>query len=459
MCYLKVCFFYYRQSKLCATKVLVYTRQSHLFGFLPSSYPSEGVKDDTLALLKSIVYDDLGVLKIYKITPDTLEKDIQRHVQAFVEKTDHAIFLIIANMQDVTLKMINHLRILVEQKENESLGDGKLFVFLLQFPQGQHLFTHCYPALFLNGWDHFYLDSLTTDVSVPGLPKPLQNVVDIRQCFHVALCIPNTNISVTLSLEPLLKEAIPVISPRVVVGLSDKAYNRPLSISKRQTRIKELLMKDVVKQDDLSLCSPVGKALCSLFTQYWDNVAVTKFLQDAAHFTFRHQSTLSITSYIQTKIKALFFEFIVYMLWKINEDCNLDCYYLNSSSTNSVENLFGDITGNLFFKAPSLYSLPRACRSLPPPENKGFEFPFFSIVYHYLEEMLDGCQEIVNKNTSSAVLNPHSSVSSKEIKLIEEKELFEVMKKKLQHIIDVSYSCVYSTFIPLIGNHCWKRDY
>ena len=431
---------YYRQSKLCATKVLVYTRQSHLFGYLPSNYPSEGIKDDTLALLKSIVYDDLRGLKIYKITPDTPEKDIQRHIQGFVERKDHDVFLILANMQDVTLKMINHLRILVEQKENESLGDGKLFVFLLQFPQGQHLFTHCYPALFLNGWDHFYLDSLTTDVSVPGLPKPLQNVVDIRQCFRVALCIPNTNVSVTLSLEPLLKEAIPIISPRVVVGLSDKAYNKPLSISKRQSRIKELLMKDVVEQEDeLSLCTPVGKALCSLFTQYWDNVAVTKFLQDAAHFTFRHQSTLSITSYIQTKIKALFFEFIVYMLWKINEDCNLDCYYLNSSCTNSVEKLFGDITRNLFFKAPSLYSLPRACRSLPPPENKGFEFPFFSIVYHYLEEMLDGCQEIVNKTTSPAPLNPHSSVSSKEIKLIEEKELFEVMKKKLQHVIDVSH--------------------
>ena len=45
----------------------------------------------------------------------------------------------------------------------------------------------------------------------------------------------------------------------------------------------------------------------------------------------------------------------------------------------------------------------------------------------------------MNKTTSPAPLNTHSSVSSKEIKLIEEKELFEVMKKKLQHVIDVSH--------------------
>ena len=397
------------------------------------------MNDDTLALLKSIVYDDLGVLKIYKITPDTLHGEIERQVENFSESMDHTIFLIIANMQDVTLKMINHLRILVEQKENESLNDDKLIVFLLQFPQGQQLFTHCYPALFLSGWDHFYLDSLTTDFSVCGLPKPLQNVVDIRQCFRVALCIANTDDSLSLSLEPLLMEAIPVISPRVVVGSTNKIYNKPMSIKERQKQLKTLLIKSALEQEEYYVCTPFGKALCFLFTQYWDNVTVTKFLQAAASFSFCHQSTLSITSYIQTRIKALFFEFVIYMLWKINEDCNLDCYeFSDSSSTINVEEFFGSITKNLRFKVPSLSSLPHACRALPPPENKGFKFPFFGMVYHYLEEMLDCSQEIVNKKMSSKAINPQSSISSKAIKKFEEKELFEVMKEKLQQVVDVS---------------------
>ena len=441
---------------MCAKKVLVYTRQSHLFGFLPSSYPSEGVKDDTLALLKSIVYDDLRVLKIYKITPDRLHGEIEKQVQTFSESMDHTIFLIIANMQDVTLKMINHLRILIEQKENESLNDDKLIVFLLQFPQGQQLFTHCYPALFLSGWDHFYLDSLTTDFSVCGLPKPLQNVVDIRQCFQVALCIASSDDSVSLSLESLLKEAIPVISPRVIVGSTNKIYNKPMSVKERQKLLKKLLLKDTLEQEEQWECTYLGKALCFLFTQYWDNVTVTKFLQAAASFSFRHQSTLSITNYIQTRIKALFFEFVVYMLWKINEDCNLDCYeFSDSSSTIIVEEFFGSITKNLKFKVPSLSSLPRACRGLPPPENKGFKFPFFGMVYHYLEEMLDCSQEIVNKKLSSKAINPQSSVSSKAIKQFEEKELFEVMKEKFQQVVDVSNIesvCISFGFI-YTGNH------
>ena len=419
-------------------KALVYTRQSHLFGYLPSSYPSEGIKEDTLRLLQSVIYDDLHALKIYKITPDTLEREIEGQIQMFVESGNHTIFLIIANMQDVTLKMINHLRILVEQKENES-ENGKLIVFLLKFPQGQQLFTHCYPALFLSGWDHFYLDSLTTDVSICGLPKPLQNVVDIRQCFRVALCIASSDDSVSLSLEPLLKEAIPVISPRVIVGSTNKIYNKPMSIKERQKLLKKLLLKDNAQQEDC-LCTPLGKALCSLFTQYWDNITVTKFLEAAASFSFRHQSTLSITSYIQTRIKALFFEFVVYMLWKINEDCNLDCYeFSDSSSTIIVEELFGSITKNLFFKAPSLSSLTHACHSLPPPENKGFEFPFFGIICHYLEEMLDCCREIVNKNMNSKEHNPQSSTSIT-TKVLEEKKIFELMKNNLQKLSDdVSY--------------------
>ena len=424
-----------------------------MFGFLPSSYPSEGVKDDTLALLKSIVHDDLGVLKIHKITPDTLHGEIEKQVQTFSESMDHTIFLIIANMQDVTLKMINHLRILVEQKENESLNDDKLIVFLLQFPQGQQFFTRCYPALFLSGWDHFYLDSLTTDFSVHGLPRPLQNVVDIRQCFRVALCIASSDDSVSLSLEPLLKEAIPVISPRVIVGSTNKIYNKPMSVKERQKLLKKLLLKDTLEEEEQWECTYLGKSLCFLFAQYWDNVTVTKFLQAAASFSYRYQSTLSITSYIQTRIKALFFEFIVYMLWKINENCNLDCYeFSDSSSTIIVEELFGSITKSLL--VPSLSFLPHACHALPPPENKGFKFPFFGMVYHCLEEMLDCCQEIVNKKMSSKTINPQSSISSKGTKQFEENMLFELMKEKLHQVIDVSTIeplCIY-IFI-YAGNH------
>ena len=317
-------------------------------------------------------------------------------------------------MREITVKMVNYLRVLIEQHENSLPTDEhKLVLIVLQLPQS---FSRCYPVLFLNGWDHFYLDSLTTDIQVPGIPKALQNVVDIRQCFCTALGIVSEDDTFSLNLQPFLEEAIPVISSRVIVGSSGSWYNTPMSVSTRQAYLKHLLIKD-----DTGTCTSIGKAICQ---KYWDSKAITKFLQSASHFTFCNLSTLSITNYIQTKIKALFFEFAVYILWKINEDCNLDTYL----PQHNIAELFAGVINNLFSKLPTLSSLSYVCQNLATPTNKGFKFPFFGMLYHYLEEVLDGCQEIVSK-----------TVNKKATKAALEESIFKEMKNKLQQILEVSY--------------------
>lgn len=401
--------------------------------------------------MKNVIYDDLESLKILKVTPDTPEGEIEKHVADFMNDASRNIFLLTANMQDVTVKMINYLRIVVEQQENvveqqenRSIHDDKLVVIVLHFPQAQ-FFDQCYPALFLTGWDHFYLDSLTTDIKVEGVLKPLRNVVDIKQCFRIALRMAtSSDMVVSIDLEPLLEEAIPVISSRVIVGSSGREYNGTLSISARQDQLKKLFIEEKLERNDqLTSCTPIGKAFCSLFHQYWDNKTVTVFLKDAARFTFSHQSTLSITSYIQTRIKALFFEFIVYVLWKINEDCNLDTVFSMDIPTEVLQKLFADVINTLFPNLPSLYALS-ICRNLPPPEDKGFKFPFFNMTFHDMEELLDGCQEIVNKRNSSKTFDLTTSYSARTTKDILEKDMFKEMKEKLEQIVEVSQMSINS---------------
>ena len=136
------------------------------------------------------------------------------------------------------------------------------------------------------------------------------------------------------------------------------------------------------------------------------------------------------------------------MLWLINQDCNLDCYdFSDSSSSTTMIELFGGIIKSLFFKLPSLSLLPHACHALQPPKNKGFHFPFFGLVYHNLEKILDGCQQTINKTLKSKAFDPLSSVHSKPIKEFMEKEMFKVMKEKLQELVNVSqYYLVYYIF-------------
>ena len=403
-----------RISQLCASKLLVYTCHSHLFGLIPSIFPSTNVKEDSKHFLRSIVTDDLNSLVIFKVSSDISEGKIERHIENFMNDKNKSLLLLIANMKEITVKMVNYLRVLIEQHENLlPSNEHKLVLIVLQLPR---FFSHCYPVLFLNGWDHFYLDSLTTDIQVPGIPKALQNVVDIRQCFRTALGILSENDTFSLNLQPFLEQAIPVISSRVIVGSSGSWYNTPMSVSTRQAQLKHLFIKD-----DTGTCTSIGEAICHLFQKYWDSKAITKFLQSASHFTFCNLSTLSITNYIQTKIKALFFEFVVYILWKINEDCNLDTYLPQ------YDELFTGVINNLFSKLPTLSSLSFVCQNLATPTNKGFKLPFFGMLYHYLEEVFDECQEIVSK-----------TVNNKATKAAFEESIFKEMKKKLHQILEVS---------------------
>ena len=108
----------------------------------------------------------------------------------------------VINMQETKKQMVNHIRIMVEQVEGNPLlphvstvPQGtrdyclwrfiiictplsflqKLFVLLLHFPPSM-FYDRCYPALFLNGWDHHYFDSLQ--------PEP-EGIVDIRYVHAV----------------------------------------------------------------------------------------------------------------------------------------------------------------------------------------------------------------------------------------------------------------------------------
>lgn len=412
-----------------ATKLIVYTRQSYLFGMLPLIFShTNNLQESMKLLLMNVIFEDLELLKMLKVSLDTPEGEISKEIASFIDNGRQKVFVLIANMQDLTAEMVNYLRIVIEQKENRSLFDDKMFVLLLHFPQVQ-FFNRCYPALFLNGWDHFYLDSLTTDIKMEGIPEPLRNVVDIKQCFRIALGISDSNDALSLHLKPLLEVAIPVISSRVITGSSQGEYNKTIQVSARQLQLRKIFFIN-------NNCTPIGEAFCTLFHKYWDNKTVIKFLKDAANFTFRHQSTLSITSYIQTRIKALFFEFVVYVLWMINQDCNLDTLLsMNlAESFKKVQNLFSSVIKTMFKKLQSLKSLPHICRSLRPPENKKFQFPFFSMAYLYVEELIDVCHEIVNKRKR----DPTASFSPKATKEILEREMFEEMKKKLQKLLDVS---------------------
>lgn len=416
--------FVYRRSHLCATKILCYTRQSPLISNIPLLYPSTMVTEHKKLFLEDIICNDLDSLMLIKVTPVMLEGELERIIQQFMKSINYKVMLIIANMHDITTKMVNHLRILVEQ--NEPIDNGKLVVFLLHFPPAT-FFSTCYPALFLSGWDHFYLDAISTKLDLPeGLPQALSNIVDIKRCFQKCLHVSEntTDNAFSLRLQPLFKEAIPVISPRINIGDSNTSmgwlYNSKMPVAHRQVLLRKLFETEI------------GKSFVHLFCHYWDETTMAEFLEDASRFVFQQQSTLSITSYVQTKIKTLFFEFLIYMLHQINEDCNLDTMgqILNENwkCNNSVEMLFCCVIRTFTTRLSNLVAVSLN-NPICAPRNTGFQFPFFRMIHHTLEEIVDGCREETNVRSTA--------ISSRSTLQTVENSMFKAMKKKLEKLHEV----------------------
>ena len=391
---------FYSEAESCPTKLLCYTRSSPLITQkVPVQYPNKlyanEVDFETYHMtLEELVYDDPRQLVVCKLTSSVSLSNFEKLLQHFTQKKSLNVFLIIANMQDVSRnikKVVNHVRIMIERAESQSQCRGKLFVVLLHFPPVM-FFDACYPSLFLRGWDHHYLDTIAHN-HIKGT-NLIRSPLDIELWFK-CLCLPDgftrgDDRTVVVALSALQEEAIPVITSRVCFGSQGNSqFNRPMDGIERSKSIRNLL-KD----------KGVGDILCARFSTYWKPKVIIEYIRQAAEFTYNHESSLSLTDSVQTAFKSLFFDFMVYMISQMNTQFSIDLLY-GTESPWRVEKLFLDILAVM--PVPNLSKLQARSSSLTPPVlvsgNGGYcsQFPFFSYVFQALESLMDKCRELVNQ--------------------------------------------------------------
>ena len=308
-----------------------------------------------------------------KISSIPSQSSIQKLLRSFIRSPTSQVLLLIANMQEASSSMVNHLRIMIEEVENLSTYQSKFFVLLIHFPPA-NFFDSCYPSLFLRGWDHYYLDTIAhTDRG--------QGVVDIGDWFFHC-CFPqeassNEEDSLMQSLEGILPEAIPILLSRVYFGKTGGSFNHNMNGSERSKALNELLFQ-----------KGIGQVLCKKFRSYWKPAVMEDYLERAALFAKNRESTLSITDSIQTMFKTLFFDFLVYIISRINEDFNLDVLF-GDDCTPHTQRLFLDILH--VFPCPRLPELKARSNSLLTlqPLKYAPRFPFFSLIATTVDKLVD----------------------------------------------------------------------
>ena len=377
-----------RDMSVCATKLLCFTRSSPFIQQLPLEFPSAMLTaqsvDNSHQLLERYVFFDTDSLMMCKVSLQHSQSKLKKLVEKFV-KSDRCLLLLTANMQAVTKKMVNHLRVIIEEAESQIKNTTKLFVLLFHIPPAM-FFDPCYSSLFLQGWDHYYLDSITPATLTKG--AEIKTVVDINEWFQQCCCsgyvASHCDDSMLTGLEFMLEDAVPVIASRLDVKIGRHGFfHESIDASQRKNIIKDLLIK-----------KRIGAALSHRFAEYWTPQTMLELLQKVTRLTNSRKSTLNITDTIQTRFRALFIDFLVYMLAKINEHHNVNIL-LEKDTTSNILELFLKLLQNM--PVPDLKSLQVLSGVQPPNKSDCLpKFPFFKYVCEAVDKYIDESTEKVN---------------------------------------------------------------
>lgn len=368
-------------------KLVCFTRSSPLVHSLPAQFPSSTTTEpdqqpNTVeTTVANLVFEKTDKLVVHKLSNLLSQSSVQELLMEFVSSEEAEVCVLLANMQETSCKTVNHIRVMIEEAELRTREQlCKVFVLLLHFPPAQ-FFQHCYPALFLKGWDHAYLDTVAHST--------VKGVVDIQDwffkcCFPAEELNPNDPDTLLQALSELLPQTISVISARVYFGnRSDGSFNSNMNATQRSNALKTLLF-------DRGL----GSVLCEKFRAYWKPKVMAEYLERAATFCKQRESTLNITDSIQTQVKSLFMDFCVYMLTRINENFNLDVIYAEESST--IHKLF--LAVFKVFPVPKLSQLNLLSNNLPTLQLPVHcpRFPFFALIYTLMEKQVELSVEAAN---------------------------------------------------------------
>ena len=368
-------------------KVLCFTRSSPLVHQLPALYrgsapDTQNKLEDVQKTVKDLVFENTQQLVVCKLSSVVSQTAIQELLKDFIHSEKANVCVIIANMQETSQQIVNHLRIIVEETEALAPQKQKLFVFLLHFPPAQ-FFKPCYPSLFLKGWDHCYLDAVAHST--------VKGVVDIRDWFWQCCFPPDAEQqdeegdSLVKALNDILPQAIPILSSRVYFGnRTGGSFNSPMNGSSRSKALKELLFE-----------RGVGRVLCERFRSYWKPTVMAEYLDRAASFSKNRESTLNITDSIQSVFKTLFFDFLVYMISRINDRYNIDVLFDKDASP-AIQWLFADILH--VFPLPPLSQVKVLSSNIQAPQHVSHvpSFPFFTFVSGSMEKLVEKSQEEAN---------------------------------------------------------------
>ena len=414
---------------------------------------SEGQNDDVDEVKPDLNIWPSSKLMICKLFDTISLEMVYKVLNDFVSSDSFEVLLVVVDMQHYSSGLVNHLRIMIEEAESSvrsqeaessvrsqeaessvtsqeaessvrSHSTGKQFIILLHF-QPVMFFDTCYPAFFLRGWGHYYLDSIA--------PSGTTRVLDIKEwfehCYFSDRDLPPP--SLKSALIDHLHHAIPIVASRALIACQNSSNSDEVTELSKCKTLRRLFFEN-----------GVGEILASLFLAYWKPAVMRRYLEKAAEFVLSNESTLSLTDSIQTMYTSLFTDFLVYMVMKIDESYSIHTI-LEDSCSQAILQLFRGILGH--YPIPNLPEIKQAMNKIleetqmAHQEQKCEEtrFPFFDLISTEINRVINEasqCAQLKFQDSESKSIRHPIQTSAQKFDAVH--NIIESRLKKLLQVGD-----------------------
>ena len=190
----------------------------------------------------------------------------------------------------------------------------KSFILLLHYSPSNLVQARCYPALFLGGWEHVFLDSVGSDTSAFVVDRLI-----LRACRDINTtsqdCDQDTN---------CVQEAVDLLLPRALSQLAsqqffyrDQSFHTLDLLSHRRKTLDKVLD---TKIDD----STIGAILSEKFSAIWVASGLLQTTRVASEALLCGTTQLSLSMSVHSALLQTFQAFLAHVIAQMNQWRNLD---------------------------------------------------------------------------------------------------------------------------------------
>ena len=359
-------------------KFLIHTRSDIDLLRIPSFRP-DNKDSDKVETVQNLVQEDVDSIIIEHLDLVKNESSLRSLLESWIETTRNTTFLLIVDMSSQTAgERVNFVRCCIDQLPTES---QKRLLMVLHYPPSAFLSNSFYPAIFLGGWRHIYLNNTSRN----GISNGLKHVIE-KACIGVH----DHNSHSSIHVQEITNEIMPDVMKSL--ASQDIFYLEQIPPSAGFHQKYKMLLS--ILDCSVNNCT-IRSILSNKFCAVWTEKNLTTMLRRASWSLKKGTSQLGLTRCLQSIMQdTMKFFFLDYLL-RLNEWRNFDLL-LDSSGLlcHPVESL-------LFVILDQIPSLPfdelvlhqvdptRKLRELPFSLTLDVKFPFFSLINKLLDEIVD----------------------------------------------------------------------